>query len=364
VAYQPTILADNPVHYWRLNEGPGALHAYDWGSLKRHLNVDGYGLVIQGGSSIAPAVAPLASGAGWHGITADGGGWAFNGPSLIAPGTTSGLADPTIGYSNPGSIECWTLQQNPQASLFVGYWDPNGPVNQKNLGMSVLSASVSMFAFTASSPGLIALPDDALFHHLVFTWSGTAAAGYLDGSQKFSSTMTVAPPISNRAWVIVGSGQPSNVVAQNDGLVTEVALYNVALTPGQVSAHFGQADQANIFPQWKGVPVPVVPPPVTGVLNTVNHAGLTGAGQFVVTDNYAFQSTLTIIPPSYGQAVDSPTFYFDLGFVSAITANGVTATYRLTRTQEFHVLPPFVTALSWSLAPGVVLTLSEFQATH
>jgi len=362
VTYQAAVLADNPLHYWRLNEGPGALRSYDWGTSKHHLTTDSYGQVIQSSVNLAPALAPLASGFGWQGVTADGGGYSCNAPGLAALGNSSGAADPALAFPVPGAIEFWTLSPGLSQSTWCGYFAPGNPTNQKNFGVSRLFGSASLFAFTATSPGSFLVASDMLYHHIVYAWDATTFAAYVDGTSVLTGTFSVTFSGGANVHFLIGAPSPSNVTAQNNGLVSEVAVYGSKLTLTQAQTHRAQAELLNVFPQWKGITIPAGTPPVTGVLNTVNHLGLSGTGQFALTDNYAFSLAITTLPGSYGSSVDTPTFHFDLGFVSALTANGVTAEYRVTRANQFAVLPPFCSALSWSLAPGIEITLSEYQA--
>jgi len=362
VTYQATVIADNPIHYWRLNEQPGAPMAFNLGIAKIPLQVDVAGLAIQSSVNILPGLF-ASNGFGWNGITSDGGGYAMNALSLAYRDKSTGLADTSMQIPVPGSIEAWVQINDWQAQPFVGFWMPGNPVNQQNLGLSFTHSSLIIFNGTNTSPATVATPGDTLYHHCIYAWTATQFFVFLDGVLSTSGSFTNSITNGKLGWFRIGSPQPGIPPFQQSGLASEVAVYGVALNVGNAGTHHAAADNRSVTPNYKGIVLPAIPPAVTGISNTVNHIGLTTTGEVVLTSNYAFGLTLTTIPGSYGSTVDTPTFYFDLGFISAVTANGVTATYRIERSQQFFVLPPFVTALSWSLAAGVVMTLSEFAAT-
>ena len=74
------------------------------------------------------------------------------------------------------------------------------------------------------------------WHHLVFTRDGTAVKLYLDGAQVISVTSTITFGTSSR--MVLGD-RPADLGTLNPaGFFDEFAIYNTALTPGQVTAHY------------------------------------------------------------------------------------------------------------------------------
>jgi hypothetical protein len=361
-SYQATILADNPIHFWRLNEGSGALMSYDWGTSKRPLMTDGYGLVIQGTTNISPALAPLASGFGWRGITADGGGYMCNAAGLIARGPSTGAADPNQPFPTVGSIECWSLNQDFQSAHFVGMWAPQGAVNQKNAGLSRGATSLQGFLFGVSAVMTASAPNDALYHHLVLTWDGTNVTMFVDGAQKTQTAQTAAIATGVNTWFVVGETQPNQLVAQSAGLVSEVAVYGTALSTGQIDTHFNAADELNIFPQWKGNTVPPVAP--SSIVSGTNHIGLSGQSQFVVSQLAGVIVSIIAAPP-HRQEPGNPTYEWDQGWLSISSAGGMLEEKRLTRNAQVW-MPRLVnqaTLFSYYLFPGVVVNITELLVT-
>ena len=361
MTYQSSVLADNPIHFWRLNEQPGALNAYDWGSTKRLLNTVTTVETISG-SSIVPNFPGFSSGFGWQGITADGGGYATQGLDLVARPDSSN-PDPNIAFPFPGTIEAWFLQQDLQGGTFVGFFNPFLGTGQQNHGIWAIGNRFQPLFFNSTTGVFITKPTDALYHMAALTFDSSGWHFYLDGSAAGSGTLSSTPLAGAFAWAVVGVTHPQTGATPQPALVTEVAVFDHVLSNGQVDAHFNAADKKNVFPQYKGVPPPTGLGPPSGVTAGTVHAGLTTQGEIILASNYAIGSLVTIIPANIGQALGDPTFYFDLGWLTAITANGVAQTFRIDRTQQMLTLPLFTTAVGFSFSPGVVVTLTEFSAT-
>jgi hypothetical protein len=93
------------------------------------------------------------------------------------------------------------------------------------------------------------------------------------------------------------------------------------------------------------------------------HAGLTGGGTIVLAaTTIAVQAAVTTLPAVYGVEAGTPLTYFDIGWVSPVTAEGVEAGIRITRQTQAIPLPEATTSLDYSLQPGEVVTITELQA--
>lgn len=91
------------------------------------------------------------------------------------------------------------------------------------------------------------------------------------------------------------------------------------------------------------------------------HSGLTNQGTLAVNGLLGVKVDLTTIPSSYGLAVGSPDFHFDLGWVSVLTPDGLIDERRLSAqlVNWFPRLMSDATVIGYSLSPGVVATITE-----
>ncbi len=100
--------------------------------------------------------------------------------------------------------------------------------------------------------------------------------------------------------------------------------------------------------------------PFAHVSGTV-HAALSGQGTLNVSGLLGVKLDLTTIPSSYGVAVGSPPYHFNLGWLSIETPDGFVDEKRITA-QLTNWLPRLMsdaTIVGYSLNPGVVGTLTE-----
>jgi hypothetical protein len=362
MTYASTILGDNPLHWWRFNEGPGALAASDFGSQKHQL----YPQVQEqqvGTPFMTPGLAVGQYAFGYEGVTADGGGCAMHGTGFQAldPGPSGGN-NPDFEFVVPGSLEYWTYQDSSLWTSNIGWQSFTVTGSAGSWQSQRLGTVLELFLFGLALNPPQSIPADDLWHHVVIAWTSTTVQQYLDGAIKqslsLSSAVSTSPAVHFFVGGLVVTGDPTMA-----GMFSEVAIYASQLSSGQVSAHFNAAEMRGHVPKFRGFTSTNFNPPVTGVSADVVHAGLTGTGEIVLTSLYAVGSLLTTLPASYGSDVDTPTFYFDLGWINVITANGVSQFTRVDRVQQFVILPPLATAVSWSLKPGIVMTLTEFSAT-
>jgi hypothetical protein len=98
-----------------------------------------------------------------------------------------------------------------------------------------------------------------------------------------------------------------------------------------------------------------------GYVASTVHAGLTGSGALSVSGLLGCKVDMTTIPSSYGQSAGTPAEHFDLGFVTFGSPDGYPSSKRLEH-QPTLFLPArcgAYTDLAYSLAPGVVATITE-----
>lgn len=91
------------------------------------------------------------------------------------------------------------------------------------------------------------------------------------------------------------------------------------------------------------------------------HTAISGAGSITIQGLLGAKVDVTTLPSSYGRAGTSPTEFFDLGFLSFGTPDGWPSSYRLDH-DPMLMFPQrcgLYTTLSYDLAPGVVVTITE-----
>jgi len=98
-----------------------------------------------------------------------------------------------------------------------------------------------------------------------------------------------------------------------------------------------------------------------GYVAGATHAGLADNGSLTISDLLGVKVEVTTLPDSYGRLSGDPIEYFGLGFLTWGTTDGYRTSTPLEH--EFQVIfPPqagVYTSLGYSLAPGVVVTVTE-----
>lgn len=93
------------------------------------------------------------------------------------------------------------------------------------------------------------------------------------------------------------------------------------------------------------------------------HAGLTDQGTLSVASLVGIKIELTTVPTHFGQALGSPTVYFDVGWVSILTADGIIEERRI-RALETVWTPRSMseaTVVGYSFSSGIVATITELE---
>jgi hypothetical protein len=217
-SYLATVLADAPVHYWRMAD-PASLLLHDIGSSPIHLS---------GGAVITMP---------FTGIALDGG-------SIGVAGAAGGLYLEALTQGRPLTIEFWMwLAQLNGALQSLLYWDGNvannvfcymdatGHINLGGTGVTLITAAA---AITRQA-----------WHHIVGVFDNAATTLYVDGASAGTNGSAVTSPV-NRP-IAVGSTTAVSQVTQ--AFMSEVAIYGTALSSGQVSAHFAaqEVTQSPVF---------------------------------------------------------------------------------------------------------------------
>ena len=217
--YQEFVIADGAVAYWKLDESSGTVARSTVGS---------YDGTISGGVTLGQPGAI-------NGYTA----MAFDGvDDRIVGGQL------TIG-SSAFSIESWfkTSVGSGEQAIFSHRDSASGVL------VSIKNGQLQLYK---NPEGAFLVPQNVAngqWHHVVATNNGTTTNVYVDGVLGVSNSM--AGQAITSAWYI--SYDPF-ILGYVTGLLDEVAIYNTALTPQQIAAHY----QARIA--WPDTPyAPSVP---------------------------------------------------------------------------------------------------------
>jgi hypothetical protein len=216
VSYVQTVLADAPIHYWRLADGQSYI-LHDIGSIPYPLAVNN------------PATA-----GGYSGIEPGG-------QSMVS-GNLGGSQNDTFTSTNHASLECWL------------YWmSSNGGLEQLVAAHGVAGSNGDVQLFILSSgkafgrAAVVGATDTAVltkfaWHHLVVTYDGANTKLYVDASLR--ATAASVGGTGHLAPFQIGGFISGAEVCY--GLIAEVAEYNFALSAAQVSAHFAAVSSPGV----------------------------------------------------------------------------------------------------------------------
>lgn len=210
MSYQSTILANNPLRYYRFGESSGSV-VHDIGAQRKNGT-------INGGVTLAQ-------------------------PGLIAndsdtcykwPGTPDGYVScPDAGItSGPFTLEAWVNLAGPGSVGQSGFADilAVGSFGPARVKMHTVTGN-----FSTEQGGTYTSANYALNvkHHVVLTWNGTVESFWVDGVQDSTFTPSSAPTWSGAFQIGSDIG---NFVW--NGFIDEVAIYGYALSPAQITADY------------------------------------------------------------------------------------------------------------------------------
>ena len=256
-SYPSTVLTDHPIAFWRLDESSGASTANDYAG-----GHDGTYTSVQLG---LPGYSAL-----FDSDTAAGFGSLASTDSYMGETDNSGAGSPLVDFSQPAgsnaafSVEAWvnapaTPIQNTSGSAIVAKGasgseqfciDASGPQNHFRFFLRNASGSSS----TIFSGGSIV--PDGNWHHLVGVCDESSGGMlfYVDGANQGTIGALGGTGLRNTSVPVSVGAQSVNgdYTYQFVGKIDEVAIYNYALSAGEVAAHFNAAP---IVPYFTAVPV-------------------------------------------------------------------------------------------------------------
>ena len=212
--YRTAVLGDRPVAYWRLGEPSGTVARDDIGTLDGTWS--GTIVRVPGATNDGDLAVKL------DGMTAR----CEIGDVLAFPGTA------------PHTIELWAMREMIDDSVrwMVHRSTLAAPEEgwQLYTGQSFLLYSRLM---NDSESGYASAPEfePGVWRHVVATYDGTESALYVDGV--YSGGMS-AGPISNAGGLLAFGDRVEQQFFKYDGILDEIAIYDRALTPATIRAHY------------------------------------------------------------------------------------------------------------------------------
>lgn len=218
MGYREQVIADGATGYWRLDEPSGTSVASEVGT---HPGTITGGVTLNQAGAIRGSKAML-----------------FNGTT----GFISMGDDAAFEFVAAFTIECWAKYTGVSNRLvskilssLAGWF----------LGTSAGNA-IQFFAGTAGGATVFNLVstlsyNNNLWHHFVALWDGSSGANhaklYVDGTLRDQATVNAVAIGTNNANFMLAAGAltPANFMA---GLLDEVAVYPLALTPAQIANHY------------------------------------------------------------------------------------------------------------------------------
>src|SRR6266702_2805264 len=215
MSYQSVVLADNPIRYYRLGEASGTV-ATDIGSQAQNGTLNGGITLGQAGL-----------------LTGD------SDTAELFDGRTGYIDTPSEAIGATFTLEVWgkttvdarmaLVAQGTSDLLTITYYLRVGSTTQAANSGSTSASGVYQETTSPVAP----LTGQ---HHYVLTYDGTNLTYYFDGTV-FSQTTVSGTPSSLINHTMIG--RMGDLTSQNwSGTLDEVAIYNTALSAGQVSAHY------------------------------------------------------------------------------------------------------------------------------
>lgn len=221
--YSTSVLANNPLGYWRLDETSGTT-AVNLGSL----------------GAVADGVYTNGVTQGIAGATLDGNTAAsFDGSNdyVLLPGIWGG--------TTAGTIEAWVNVNNPAINTFRAIVSSTA-TNFAHFQLYTGAGAVTGF-YGGTFPAAPPLSTVGEWHHFALVANNAATTLYVDGAV-FSTAAGIVGSISSNSAGQVAIGRGFSGGRLFSGGIDEVAIYGTALTQAQIQAHIAAASIAPIEP--------------------------------------------------------------------------------------------------------------------
>jgi len=234
--YEPAVVADTPLAYYRLGEASGT-SAADASGNSRSGTYTGSTYTLGAASLLASESTNTAVSFSGGRVAVSDAAWmdasAFTVEALVKPSTVAAGVGVIIARSNPTSYESFDLRRNGSDVVW----------RVMNTGFAYNTVTCSG-ALTADTKA-----------HIMATHSGSVMKVYVNGTQCGGDVSASAPrnPSINEAMSIGALGNGSSSFA---GTIDEAAYYGTALTEARADAHI--AADAEPEPEPEPDPDPVL----------------------------------------------------------------------------------------------------------
>jgi hypothetical protein len=215
--YELEVLASGPIGYWRLGESSGTTATDETG------NHDGT----------------------YNGSPTFGVSGAISGDADTAVGFDGSDDDVTVpdgaelDFTSDMTLEVWVKVNNYASGLVIAAKRDNSNYAWElavDNGSGAFLARVNANANVATSTTLAT--DNTVWHHVVMTYDQSNIKVYVDGDLEDSYAYSTAIT-TNSVQVTIGSrGEYSGAEAWFDGVIDEVAIYDTALSPTDITRHY------------------------------------------------------------------------------------------------------------------------------
>lgn len=217
-SYRSTVMADNPIGYWRLDQPIGQARAplalLDYSGYARNLTYGATGLTRNATGAISDSTTA---------VTTDS-------QSGIGSGASTGL--PTGGASR--TMEIWIKTTSPGfRSLMAWGQSQDSRLHFDNQNGTKVAFSTANGTIQLLSP--VVTTNDNAYHHVVFTYDQPTTTGkiYYDGVQVATGSFSLNTSSGNTFYL--GNDRLANVWF---GQLDEAAVYDYALNATRIAAHY------------------------------------------------------------------------------------------------------------------------------
>lgn len=209
--YGKEVLADGPVAYYRLDDAVGSTSAEDASGNGHH------------GSASAKVVFGATGAVAGHTAAS------FDGVSSVTVGDSFDFAGQA-----PMSVEAWIWPLADDGGfLGKGYYEPGTGYD----GWFLAEGSDDLQCIRGGAGVILSKLSKTEYTHVVMTFDGTSLVAYLNGAKAKTTPTTTA---------VIDHPNPFQLGAVNEwqsmvGSLDEVALYDKALSPERIAAHYAAA---------------------------------------------------------------------------------------------------------------------------
>lgn len=379
-AYDLAVTADTPWTYHKLEELSGPTFVDSAG----HQNMTANSITSYGTSGPVSGV-----------LAVQGNPAAFWANSGAGPATTW---SPTDGNAVEVWIDATSLPSSPGCMIY-GYEEDHA-----NGAFLVLNNSGKIEYWWGNAPSWNQWVDtSSLFttgawHHVVGTLDGCIAKIYIDGALASQSGTTQCSPttFTNAANEWLGSFVGATTHPVLTGKLARCAWYAHSLSATRVGVHYAQMlgivitdPPALVQPtQPTDLVLPTAPTcasyqdicdvlqqiiykldflqrtqpyvvSTTSVAEGTAHAGLSGIGTISVSAPIGIRVQLTTLPSWVGEESASPTYLFDVGFITYHTSEGWIGGDRPASSDTRFTVPAGTYEIGYTFRNGIVATITE-----